>query len=59
MNPLTQRSTNTAQQNGVPSQGRGVSTKASTNQETATPDKHAHDRLLALYANAMVSHLET
>lgn len=53
MNPLTQRSTTPAQQNGVGPHNKNANFKP-PNQEGAAVDKHAHDRLLYLYGNAMV-----
>lgn len=55
MNPITQRSTTPAQQNGVGSQARAVSLKSTSNQETGTYDRHSNDRLLFILGNFMVS----
>ena len=53
-NPITQRSTTPAQQNGAGSQAKSVVPKPPDNRETNTPDKHANDRLLYLFGNMMV-----
>lgn len=55
MNPITQRSTTPAQQNGVGNQPKVVPQKPGNNEETGTTDQHANDRLLFLFANMMVS----
>ena len=54
MNPITQRSTNTGQQNGVGSQAKNNAHKVSTSQETGV-EKLANERLMYLIANFMVS----
>ena len=55
MNPLTQRSTTPGHQNGNTVPNKGNSARPILSQETGMPDKHAHDRLISLYANAIVS----
>ena len=54
MNPLTQRSSTPAQQNGAGSHNKTGSQKPFASQEMAVTDSNAHDRLLYLYGNAMV-----
>ena len=54
MNPLTHRTTTPAQQNGVGAHSKNSPQKPFANQEVAAIDKHAHDRLVYLYGNAMV-----
>ncbi|KAL8728979.1 MAG: hypothetical protein Q9166_005074 [cf. Caloplaca sp. 2 TL-2023] len=53
MNPITQRSTLPAGQNGNISQPKASSQKPATNMEMGNADKHAHDRLVFLMANFM------
>ncbi|KAL8775681.1 MAG: hypothetical protein Q9209_000177 [Squamulea sp. 1 TL-2023] len=53
MNPITQRSTMPAAQNGNISQPKASSQKAGANMELGNADKHAHDRLVFLLANFM------
>ncbi|MCJ1229114.1 hypothetical protein MMC12_005779 [Toensbergia leucococca] len=53
MNPITQRSTTPAQQNGTSSQPKSSPQKNMNNKETNTPDRHANDRLLFLLGNLM------
>ncbi|KAL9591965.1 MAG: hypothetical protein Q9179_007194 [Wetmoreana sp. 5 TL-2023] len=48
MNPITQRSTTPASQNGNISQPKAAPQKAVPNMEVGNADKHAHDRLLFL-----------
>lgn len=55
MNPITQRSTTPAQQNGAGNQTKAVSQKPVNNRETSTPEKHANDRLMFLFGNMIVS----
>ena len=54
MNPITQRSTTSSQQNGVGSQAKNNTHKAATNQEGGT-EKVANERLTYLMAQFMVS----
>lgn len=54
MNPITQRSTTTSQQNGVGPQVKTNANKAATNQEV-NMEGLAHERLVYLLANFMVS----
>ena len=54
MNPITQRSTTSGQQNGVGSQAKNNAQKTATNQEAST-EKLANERLLYLVGNFMVS----
>lgn len=54
MNPITQRSTTSGQQNGVGPQAKNHTHKAATNQETNF-EKLGNERLLYLIANFMVS----
>ena len=54
MNPITQRSTTSSQQNGVGSQPKNNAHKAATNQE-AGMEKVANERLMYLMAQFMVS----
>ena len=54
VNPITQRSTNSGQQNGVGSQAKHNAHKVATSQETGV-EKVANERLLYLMANLMVS----
>ena len=54
MNPITQRSTTSSQQNGVVHQAKNNAHKAANNQE-ASMEKLAHERLLYLMANFLVS----
>ena len=54
MNPITQRSTTSSQQNGVGSQAKNNAHKSATNQETGT-EKIANERLTYLMAQFMVS----
>ena len=54
MNPITQRSTTSGQQNGVGSQAKNNAHKATLNQD-ANMEKLANERLLHLMANFMVS----
>lgn len=60
MNPITQRSTTSAQQNGVGSQAKNNAHahKVATNQE-ANMEKLANDRLVYLLGNFMVSKTRT
>ncbi|MCJ1271313.1 hypothetical protein MMC22_011213 [Lobaria immixta] len=51
MNPITQRSTTPAQQNGAGNQAKAVSQRPVNNRETNSPEKHAHDRLIFLLGN--------
>lgn len=55
MNPITQRSTTPAQQNGAGNQAKAVSQRPVNNRETNSPEKHAHDRLIFLLGNMIVS----
>lgn len=57
MNPITQRSTTSGQQNGVGSQGKNNAHKAATSQE-ANMEKLATERLVYLMVNFMVSERE-
>lgn len=54
MNPITQRSTIPAAQNGNLAQLKTSPKKPAANMELANADKHAHDRLVFLMANFMV-----
>lgn len=54
MNPITQRSTMPAAQNGNIAQPKTSTQKSAANVELANADKHAHDRLVFLMANFMV-----
>ena len=54
MNPITQRSTISGQQNGIGSQAKNASHKATINSEGNT-EKLANDRLMYLLVNFMVS----
>lgn len=54
MNPITQRSNTSSQQNGVGSQAKNNAHKAATNQEAGT-EKVANERLTYLMAQFMVS----
>ena len=54
MNPLTQRSTTPAQQNGAGPHNKTTSQKPFTSQDMVVTDSNAHDRLLYLYGNALV-----
>ena len=54
MNPITQRSTTSGQQNGVGPQAKNNTHKAAINAE-ANMEKLAHERLIHLLANFMVS----
>ena len=54
MNPITQRSTTSSQQNGVGPQAKNNAHKAAMNQE-ASMEKLANERLVYLLANFMVS----
>ncbi|KAI4224673.1 MAG: hypothetical protein L6R36_004481 [Xanthoria steineri] len=53
MNPITQRSTMPAAQNGNLAQPKISPKKPAANMELANADKHAHDRLVFLMANFM------
>ncbi|KAI4174549.1 MAG: hypothetical protein LQ348_006362 [Seirophora lacunosa] len=53
MNPITQRSTTPAAQNGNISQPRAAPQKPASNMELANADKHARDRLLFLMSHFM------
>lgn len=55
MNPITQRSTTPAQQNGTGNQAKAVAQKPVNNRETNSPEKHANDRLVFLFGNMLVS----
>lgn len=55
MNPLTQRSTTPAYQNGNATQGKGTTSKPTLNHDAGAPEKYFNDRLISLYANAIVS----
>ena len=57
MNPITQRSTTPAQQNGGGSQTKPTSQKATINQEMNASDRNANDRLVYLLGNFMVSYI--
>ena len=54
MNPITQRSTTSGQQNGVGSQAKNNAHKVAINQE-ANMEKLPNERLMYLLANFMVS----
>lgn len=54
MNPITQRSTTSGQQNGVGPQAKNNAHKVAVNQE-ANMEKLAHEKLVYLMANFMVS----
>ena len=54
MNPITQRSTTSGQQNGVGSQVKNNTHKGAMNQESNT-EKLANERLVYLLGNFMVS----
>ncbi len=54
MNPITQRSTTSAQQNGVGSQAKNNAHKAVMGQD-ANMEKLANERLVHLLANFMVN----
>lgn len=54
MNPITQRSTTSGQQNGVGPQAKNNTHKAAVNQE-ANMEKLANERLIYLLANFLVS----
>ena len=54
MNPITQRSTTSGQQNGVGSQSKNNAHKAAIIQDS-NMEKLANDRLVYLLANFMVS----
>ncbi|KAL8859539.1 MAG: hypothetical protein Q9178_003938 [Gyalolechia marmorata] len=53
MNPITQRSTLPAAQNGNFSQSKASTPKPAANTELANAHKHAHDRIVFLMANSM------
>ncbi|KAL9001119.1 MAG: hypothetical protein Q9169_000302 [Polycauliona sp. 2 TL-2023] len=53
INPITQRSTIPAAQNGNLAQPKASTQKPPANMELANADKHAHDRLVFLMANFM------
>jgi hypothetical protein len=56
-NPITQKSSAPPQQNGNVLQAKQIATvKTSQQKDTATPDRHANDRLVFLLAAAIVSH---
>lgn len=56
-NPITQKSASQTQQNGSVLQAKPVTpVKTPQQKETATPDKHANDRLVFILAAAIVSH---
>lgn len=55
MNPITQRSNTPTQQNGVGLQAKATTQKPPNHQESATPERHANDRLLYLLGNFMVN----
>ena len=57
MNPITQRSTTPAGQNGALTTSKPGPQKAPFHAELSTADKHAHDRLLYLMANFLVCSL--
>ena len=54
MNPITQRSTISGQQNGIGSQAKNATHKATTNSE-GSMEKLANERLMYLLVNFMVS----
>ena len=54
MNPITQRSTTSGQQNGIGSQAKNVTHKATINSE-GNMEKLANERLMYLLMNLMVS----
>ncbi len=56
MNPITQRSTTPAQQNGAAAQTKPALPKTTTNQDMNASDRHANDRLLFLLGNFIVSY---
>jgi hypothetical protein len=59
-NPITQKSSAQPQQNGNVLQAKQVSAvKTQQQKDTATPDKHANDRLVFILAAAIVSHLSS
>ncbi|KAL8942856.1 MAG: hypothetical protein Q9211_001219 [Gyalolechia sp. 1 TL-2023] len=53
MNPITQRATTPAGQNGGISQAKPGSLKAASGMDVGNADKHAHDRLLFLMTHFM------
>ncbi len=57
MNPITQRPTTPAQQNGAGPQLKPTAQKATINQDMNAADRHANDRLIYLLGNIMVSYL--
>ena len=56
MNPITQRSTTSSQQNGVGPQAKNNAHKAATSYEAST-EKQANERLMCLLVNFLVSQL--
>jgi hypothetical protein len=59
-NPITQKTSAPPQQNGNVLQAKQIATvKTPQQKDTATPDRHANDRLVFLLAAAIVSHPNT
>jgi len=58
MNPITQRSTTPAQQNGAGPHTKPTLQQTTVTQDMNASDRHANDRLLFLLGNFMVSYFQ-